>query len=79
MSPVVLRINGYAFRFYSSDRREPPHVHVEAGENAAKFWLAPVSCAWSSGYNVSELNEIRRLVEENESYLVAKWREYFAR
>ena len=37
--PTVI-IDGYKFRFYSSDRAEPPHVHVLRGENVAKIWLS---------------------------------------
>ena len=40
--PTVLRRGPYRFFFYSSDRAEPPHVHVERDENLAKFWLDPV-------------------------------------
>ena len=40
--PTVL-IEGYKFRFYSSDIQEPPHVHVIRNENVAKIWLVPVS------------------------------------
>ena len=30
------------FIFYSADRDEPPHVHVEREESEAKFWIDPV-------------------------------------
>ena len=36
-------IEGYKFRFYSSDIQEPPHVHVIHGDDVAKIWLVPVS------------------------------------
>ena len=39
--PTVLRTEGFRFFFYSSDRAEPPHIHVEKGYNAAKVWLNP--------------------------------------
>jgi hypothetical protein len=35
--PTVLQRGLYWFFFYSSDRAEPPHVHVERDENLAKF------------------------------------------
>jgi hypothetical protein len=37
--PTVLRRGPYRSFFYSSDRAEPPHVHVERDANLAKFWL----------------------------------------
>ncbi|WP_414707529.1 DUF4160 domain-containing protein [Rhodoferax sp. UBA5149] len=27
--PTVLRISGFRFHFYSDERMEPPHIHVE--------------------------------------------------
>ena len=38
----TLFIEGYKFRFYSSDVHEPPYVHVIHAENVAKIWLEPV-------------------------------------
>jgi hypothetical protein len=37
--PIVLRSGPYRFFFYSSDRKEPPHVHIERGQYGATFWL----------------------------------------
>jgi hypothetical protein len=39
--PTILIINGFRFFFYSSDRYEPAHVHVEKGEGIGKIWLEP--------------------------------------
>lgn len=38
----TITIDGYKFRFYSSDIHEPPHVHVLRAEHVAKIWLQPV-------------------------------------
>jgi Domain of unknown function (DUF4160) len=43
--PTVLRSGLYLFFFYSADRNEPSHVHVEREESEVKFWLAPVRMA----------------------------------
>ena len=40
--PEVLRVRGHRFFFWSNDRPEPPHIHVETAEKKAKFWLNPV-------------------------------------
>jgi hypothetical protein len=37
--PTVLRLGPYRFFFYAGDGVEPPHVHIERDEKAAKFWL----------------------------------------
>jgi hypothetical protein len=33
--PTALRLGPYRFFFYSLENREPPHIHVEEGENVA--------------------------------------------
>ena len=49
--PTVLTIGPHRFYFFSKEGQEPPHIHVETAENAAKFWLSPVSLVWTVGYN----------------------------
>lgn len=63
--PTIL-IDGYKFRFYSSDVQEPPHIHVIRGENVAKIWLVPVSVEYNRGYNQPELNRILGLTLRNQ-------------
>ena len=77
--PTVLRIGPYRFFFYSGDRDEPQHVHVERDNNVAKFWLDPVMLQTSGGYSGSEINRIKSLVEENREILVGSWNEFFNR
>jgi hypothetical protein len=67
----TIYIEGYRFRFYSSDRNEPPHMHVLRGGNEAKIWLEPVEAAYNRGYNQAELARICRLTEQN---LICCWR-----
>jgi hypothetical protein len=55
---------------------EPMHVHVRRDRQHAKFWLAPVSLAWNHGFSPRELNEIRRLVVENEPVFIEAWHEH---
>jgi hypothetical protein len=40
--PTVATIDGFRFFFYSEERTEPPHIHVEKGDFETKFWLDPV-------------------------------------
>ena len=35
--PTVLRVFRFRFFFYSLEGSEPPHIHVEHGDNIAKF------------------------------------------
>jgi hypothetical protein len=76
--PTII-IAGYKFRFYSSDRVEPPHMHVIHGEKVAKIWLEPVAVEFNHGYNSAELNRIVRLAKSNREQLLEKWHEYFSR
>ena len=64
--PTVHREGPYRFFFYSNERAEPAHVHIESGEGTAKFWLTPdVREADSHGYNRSELTQIAKLIAEH--------------
>ena len=75
--PTVLRAGEYRFFFFSNERGEPQHVHVESGDSYAKFWLEPIDLAKSVGYKNIELTEIRRLIQENILILKASWDAYF--
>ena len=63
--------------YYSADRDEPPHVHVEREEAKAKFWLEPVRLEKSRGFVRAEIGRIERLVAENAASLLRSWHEYF--
>lgn len=76
--PTVLRINGYRFFFFSNEGKEPVHIHVESGDGYCKFWLHPVSLAYSTGYDSSELNTIRKLVQKHATQIENAWNEYFS-
>ena len=66
------RTNGivYRFFFFSNEGREPAHIHVQSGENYAKFWLHPVALAASVGYDARELRVVRGLVMTHRETLV---------
>jgi hypothetical protein len=75
--PTVLRVKAYRFFFFSLEGHEPPHIHIEAAERFAKFWLTPVALAKSRGFRSGELSEIQRLIEENRDLLEEKWHDHF--
>jgi hypothetical protein len=75
--PTVLRVGRYRFFFFSNEGREPPHRHVKAGGDEAKFWLDPIELEVNYGFNGRELNEIRRLIVEHKSDLLGAWHEHF--
>ena len=74
--PTII-IEGYLCRFYSSDRREPPHMHVIQGGRVAKIWLTPIELEYNHGYNGPELNYILRLIRRHRQELLEAWYGYF--
>ena len=75
--PTVLRTGPYRLFFYSGDRDEPIHIHVERDDNVAKYWLDPVRLQTSGGFGSAELRRIQRIVEDHREALIEAWHEYF--
>ncbi len=76
--PTILRRNGYRFFFYVNDHF-PPHIHIEKDNKTAKFNLSSMELVYSKKFNSSEIREIRKLVEINNTLLKQKWDEFFNR
>ena len=79
MAPTVLREGPYRFHFFLNEGNEPAHVHVDAGDKSAKFWLEPVSLAASRHFAAHELNELVRIVVRNRERFLEVWNERFPR
>lgn len=77
--PTVLRIGSYRFFFYSLENGEPAHIHVEADEKVAKYWLRPVELASNYGFRSHELTRLRALVIEHLILFEEAWRAHFRR
>jgi hypothetical protein len=75
--PTVFRHGPYRFYFYSHEPNEPPHVHVDRDDRAAKLWVQPVRMARNLGFAARELAIIDRIVQDNESRIVEAWHEHF--
>lgn len=76
--PTVAQIGPFRFYFYSGDRLEPPHVHVEAAGVGAKLWLNPVSLARNDGMRHSDLNAVQSLAREHRDEFLAAWADHFS-
>jgi hypothetical protein len=76
--PTVLQVGPYHFIFFSSDRREPAHIHIKRDKQIAKFWLNPISLAMNRGFREHELNQIARLVVQHHQTLLEAWHDYFS-
>jgi hypothetical protein len=77
VSPTVLRVRGYRFYFFS--REEPrPHVHVQHARGEAKFWLEPrVELATDYGLGPTQINAVRKIIEEHVNDIRAAWAKHF--
>ncbi len=75
--PTVLEDGPYSFVFFSSDKGEPPHIHVKCERRVVKVWLDPVQLAKNYGFPAHELTRIVRLVMKHEATLLEAWHEYF--
>ena len=75
--PTVLIEGPYRFFFFSADRNEPPHIHVERDECSAKFWMEPVRLQSSRGFSRGEIRQVQRLVDQNELRFLEAWHEHF--
>jgi hypothetical protein len=75
--PVLARVGPYRIYFYSHDRGEPAHVHVDRDDKTVKFWLMPVALAYNIGFRPKELRDIRRIVAERATEFLEAWHEYF--
>ena len=75
--PNLLQVEGFRFFFYSSERNEPPHVHVERAEAEAKFWLDPLRLVYSHRMTPRELRRLRELVFQHQALFKERWHEHF--
>lgn len=75
--PTVFRIGAFRFFFYANEGQEPAHIHVQADNRLAKFWLQPVNLASSIGFNAKELNQLLGLVREHEALFLEARNDFF--
>lgn len=72
-----MKVGPYRFFFYSADRDEPVHVHVEREDNIAKIWVNPVRLQSSGGFHRLEINKILSIAATQENKIIEAWNEYF--
>jgi len=75
--PTVFPSGPYRFFFYSADRQEPRHIHVERDDCRAKFWLDPVRLHDSIGFRGPELRQVETLVSRHVEELRKAWDDHF--
>lgn len=76
--PTIRGIPGpYRFFFFSFDRREPRHVHVERDRSVCKLWLEPIRLAWNRGFSPRDVARIRAYILRHQARLVETWNEHW--
>jgi hypothetical protein len=76
--PTILRIGQYRFFFYAEEGTEPPHIHIEAAEKRAKYWMNPIERVRSDGFRSGELKEIEQIIVANLDLFLKEWHEFFS-
>lgn len=74
--PTILRSGPYRFYFYSNEKGEPPHVHVQRERFIGKFWLQPVALASSKRFTSHELRKIQSIIQEHRDEFLEAWHEH---
>jgi hypothetical protein len=72
-------VRGYVFRFYSSDRTEPPHVHVRGNGGGAKIWLTTPPSTDARGYDRRRVEEVQRVASAHREQWLEAWARFFER
>jgi hypothetical protein len=75
--PTVLRELGFRFFFYSNENNEPIHIHIEKGDATAKIWLQPIEIENNYGFSNREMNQILKIITENQLNFIQFWHDYF--
>jgi len=78
--PVVFRLEGFRFHFYSDegDPREPVHIHIAKAGADAKFWLHPdAQLAYNRGFDARTIRRLREIVEAHTHQIEEAWNEHF--
>jgi hypothetical protein len=75
--PTILKVGAYRFFFYSNEKGEPPHIHVQRERKLAKLWLQPVTLVDNNGFPANELKELLSLVTKHQHIFKEAWDEFF--
>jgi len=76
--PTILQDGSYRFFFYSGDREEPYHVHIERDDKIAKVWLDPIRLHSSGGFSRVEIPKILKIIENRREVMMEAWNDYFS-
>lgn len=76
--PTLLVENGFRFYFYSSEGKEPPHVHVQKADAEGKIWLEPLfERVYMHGFTKQEEKKLLEIASRYKEEFKKVWYEYF--
>lgn len=79
--PKIFEWQGYRIYFYSNEGnpREPVHVHVRKGRDAAKFWKRPeIGVAYNRGFSSNVLSRLIAVIEGRGDEIERQWHDFFS-
>jgi hypothetical protein len=76
--PTIIIENGFRLFFYSNEKGEPPHVHVDYQGSTAKFWIGPVCLSRNLRMKAGTLAAAESTVIRHEKLIKEKWNEFFS-
>ena len=77
--PTIYTENGFIFYFYSGDRQESIHIHIDKAEGSAKIWIEPtIKWAYCYGFKANQKRQIMEIVKKNSEFIKNKWHEHFS-
>ena len=74
--PTLFILFGYRFFFWSNDH-EPIHVHIAKGDSEAKYNVETLELVENFGFRKNELRMIESIIDENQSIIIERWKEFF--
>lgn len=74
--PTVFELFGLRFFFYSDDH-PPIHIHVERGDDEAKFDIEPeVKLVYNHGLKEQDLKRALKLINMYKAEIIETWNQY---
>ena len=74
--PTLFILFGYRFFFWSNDH-EPIPVHIAKGDSEAKYNVETLELVENFGFRKNELRMIESIIDENQSIIIERWKEFF--
>jgi uncharacterized protein DUF4160 len=77
VSPTVFRDGPFRFFFFSREESRV-HIHVQAADGEAKFWIEPeIELARNCELSDQDLRRVLELIVEHEQEIRDAWRSHF--